>query len=187
MATHEWIPEEKLEIWEKARKIVGLDSREWRLDPCGDKIRWTDYGSDESPYGWEIDHVIQQARLEAYGVPDNLIHHLRNLRPMQTSNNTRKSDDYHAYSSANTVNGCEVCRDYEVNNDLQRDLYYLYGEYFNRSNQALRNLPEKKRQWIDQIFGTLPSQDREWLARVMGQYSIDFPDKVITPNIYDLD
>lgn len=187
MATHDWTPEEKLTVWEKATKIDGRDPNEWRLDPCGDLIHWADYGNDTSPYGWEIDHVIPQAHLEACHVLDSLIHHTRNLRPMKASNNARKSDDYPVYSYVRKVYGCEVCRDYEVNRELQRDLYYLYGEYFQRAHQTLASLPKEELQWIDHTFGALPTQDSEWLGRVMNQYYIPFPDSIIKQSIYDLD
>lgn len=187
MANHEWTPEEKLTVWNKATIVEGRDPKEWRMDPCGDLIRWDDYADEGTCYGWEIDHVVPQSVLERLGIPDGLIHHIRNLRPMQSSTNARKSDDYPRYQYSRMVLGQEVARTYDVNPSLQRDLRYLFGEYLGRDTHGVAALPQRDREWIDRIFGDLPKQDHEWLERTMHQRPIDFPDLIANASVYDLD
>ena len=54
---------------EQARKVAAwietspptllhnLPNPDFRLDPNGFPIRWSDYGNSTSPYGWQIDYV----------------------------------------------------------------------------------------------------------------------------------
>ena len=57
--------------WQKGYAVDGYDPREWRVDEHGYWIRWSDYGDRNSPYGWEIDHIVPRS-LGGTGVIDNL-------------------------------------------------------------------------------------------------------------------
>ena len=46
------------EIWNKGQVIFGVSSDQWRRDNYGNPIKFRDYGNRESPYGWEIHHII---------------------------------------------------------------------------------------------------------------------------------
>ena len=70
-------------VWEKAKRIRGKDPNKVRQDPYGNQIRRDRYG-DDSPRGWEIDHIKPANR----GGSDNL----RNLQAMQTGKNRQLSD-----------------------------------------------------------------------------------------------
>lgn len=165
----EWTKDEKSAVWEKGEVIPGKDPRRFRNDPCGDIMEWDKYGDDQSPFGWEIDHTYPKGKLEKLGVPDELIHDLRNLRPMQASNNATKSDDYPVYNYTQEVNGQTVARDYRVNPSVQSDLRDLFRDY----------LPEPRIK-----FRALSDYVRNSLAPGNAN---GFSDDVITQSIFDLD
>lgn len=76
---------DKERVWEKAKVIRGENSDLYRLDPAGNTIYKPSYGKN-SPMGWEIDHKNPVSK----GGTDNL----RNLQPLQTEENRKKSDQY---------------------------------------------------------------------------------------------
>ncbi len=167
----EWTKEEKRAVWEKGEAIPGKDPRRFRKDPCGDIMEWEKYGDDQSAHGWEIDHTYPQAKLEKLGVPDELIHDLRNLRPMQASNNATKSDDYPIYHYKKEVLGQSVERQYKVNASVMGDLQNLYREYLPEPVIELRNLS-------DYLNASLAAGKAN---------SIRFRDDIINQSIFDLD
>jgi hypothetical protein len=73
-------------VWNKGRVIQGYSPLEWRHDMCGAPMRYTDHGSANSQYGWEVDHI----RPVASGGGDEL----ENLQPLQWENNRRKGDTF---------------------------------------------------------------------------------------------
>jgi hypothetical protein len=95
----------KREVWEKAQSVKGLNPDMYRKDPCGAWIVWDKYGVQDSIYGWEIDHIYPQSKLQERGFSVEQIDDLRNLRPMQHSNNESKGDDYPSYMYAVTSEG----------------------------------------------------------------------------------
>lgn len=95
----------KRSVWEKGQKVDGFNPDMYRKDPCGAWIVWDKYGVSDSMYGWEIDHIYPQKRLEEQGFGEEMIHDLRNLRPMQHQNNASKSDDYPSYIAVVTSEG----------------------------------------------------------------------------------
>lgn len=73
------------QIWQKARYINDASERTgFRQDQCGAWIRWSDYGSRNSVYGWEVDHITPVAN----GGSDVI----SNLRPLHWQNNAAKQD-----------------------------------------------------------------------------------------------
>ncbi|MEQ8755271.1 MAG: HNH endonuclease signature motif containing protein [Coleofasciculus sp. G1-WW12-02] len=73
-------------IWEKAYIVPGYNPRVWRIDQCRTWIKRDEYGNRQSPYGWEMDHIIPKSK----GGSD----HLFNLRPLQWYNNARRQAGY---------------------------------------------------------------------------------------------
>lgn len=95
----------KRKVWEKAQVVDGLNPDLYRKDPCGAWIVWDKYGVQDNIYGWEIDHIYPKSKLRERGVRMELIDDIRNLRPMQHSNNESKGDDYPSYMCAVTSEG----------------------------------------------------------------------------------
>jgi hypothetical protein len=69
-----------LAIWSKGRTLPQYDSRCWRVDDYGYLIRLDDYGNRNSPYGWEIDHIVPDG-------PDYFF----NLRPLNWIVNVKRN------------------------------------------------------------------------------------------------
>lgn len=67
------------QVWEKGHAEPRYDSNVWRKDDCKAWVRRNKYGSRNSPYGWEIDHI----KPESEGGTDEI----SNLRPLQWENN----------------------------------------------------------------------------------------------------
>lgn len=87
------------QIFKKAREIKGLNPDEWRLDASDAIIRRSSYGCDDEFFGWEVDHIVPKSKLEDAGVPEQLIDHDYNLRPLNWNNNRSKADDYPNYNT----------------------------------------------------------------------------------------
>ncbi len=69
-------------IWEKGKVVSGFDANKFRKDECGAWMTRTEYGNQNSKYGWEIDHI----KPESEGGGDEM----SNLRPLQWNNNRSK-------------------------------------------------------------------------------------------------
>ncbi|MFC1835290.1 HNH endonuclease signature motif containing protein [Thermodesulfobacteriota bacterium] len=69
-------------VWNKAQPRWGKGVNEVRIDAFGSLIRFRDYGSRQSVYGWEIDHITEIA----LGGTDAIW----NLRPLNWVNNVRR-------------------------------------------------------------------------------------------------
>jgi len=95
----------KLSVWEKGQIVDGFNQDMYRKDPCGAWIVWDKFGVRDNIYGWEIDHIFPQSKLEDMGISASLIDDLRNLRPMQHQNNASKSYDYPSYMAVVTSEG----------------------------------------------------------------------------------
>jgi hypothetical protein len=73
-----------LAVWEKAHKVNGVNSDEWRKDYAGAWINFKQRGGDL--YGWDIDH---QKPVKSNGSDD-----IDNLIPLHWENNRYKADKY---------------------------------------------------------------------------------------------
>ena len=71
-------------VWEKGKIVAGYDPAIWRKDACDAWMRRNQYGSRNSGYGWEIDHI----KPGSDGGTDDLA----NLRPLQWENNASRQD-----------------------------------------------------------------------------------------------
>ena len=91
--------------WEKAQQVEGYDPKRFRKDPCGAWIIRDKYGIEDSPYGWEIDHIVPRSFLELIGKSNSLINLPINLRAMQWQNNRYKGDFFPSYLSKVIANG----------------------------------------------------------------------------------
>ena len=69
-------------VWEKGTGVPNNDPNRWRKDHCGAWIGRAEYGSRNSTYGWEVDHITP----ESEGGGDDL----SNLRPLQWANNAHR-------------------------------------------------------------------------------------------------
>ncbi len=79
-------PRRILVVWNKATIIPGNDQYEFRIDRCGARIWFADYGNVNSDFGWEIDHEKPVAK-GGTDDPDN-------LQPLHWRNNRGKSDNW---------------------------------------------------------------------------------------------
>lgn len=62
---------ERTYFWTRLRAVQNRDPALWRLDDFGNLLFWSDYGNRDSPFGWEIDHVVPK-ELKGSSYPSNL-------------------------------------------------------------------------------------------------------------------
>ena len=171
-----WTEEAKRLIWNKAPLMNPSSSDSLRLDSCNALMDWYDYGNRDSDYGWEIDHVIPEKILQENNVPQELIDHIDNLRPMHWRNNIKKGDSFPKYSAdtshAGSVNLNDVCRDYCVNRDQINVLRQLFMGYLEITHPTILG------QWQVMIDRDI-APSRKIPATIL--------DEIISPSIYDLD
>ncbi|MEO7990863.1 MAG: HNH endonuclease signature motif containing protein [Chryseolinea sp.] len=79
----------KLQVWNKAQIVPGVEPAYRRKDACGAWIDWDQFNvTNENGTGWEIDHI----KPVAMGGDDVIA----NLQPLQWQNNRKKGNDYPA-------------------------------------------------------------------------------------------
>lgn len=80
------------QVWEK-----GTPSNEpdvWRKDIAGAWINRDDYGNEESPWGWTIDHIIPVSEKDNPDLKKHIpngINDISNLQPLHWVNNASKA------------------------------------------------------------------------------------------------
>lgn len=79
----------RLKVWEKGRKIQGLNPKEYRKDACGAIMIYSKFGNPSDEFGWGIDHIYPEI-LGGDG-------RLENMRPMQYQNLISKGSDFPVY------------------------------------------------------------------------------------------
>ena len=124
--------EKKKLIWKKARIVDGYDSDKYRQDACGAWIVYDDYQNRDSVYGWEVDHVYPMSKLKSFGVEQNEIDDVRNLRPLNWKNNVSKGADYPSYRAVCIADGnrnTETEKELIVNQDVQKVIKDLFKDY----------------------------------------------------------
>lgn len=127
-----WTPIAKRLVWGKAPYVDNNHREYGKKDPCKACIKEECYGDRNSDHGWEIDYFYPESKLKDAGVPQELIDHIDNLRPMHWRNNAKKSDDFPQYGGSISGVGetnFEVSRDYQVNRDQINVLRNLYEDY----------------------------------------------------------
>lgn len=117
------------DAWGKAQEVDGYDPMRFRKDACGAWIIYDKYGVTDSPYGWEIDHIVPRSQLERMHLSEEIINHPWNLRALQWQNNRYKGDYYPSYMSKVMSEGnSNVYRSQAmtVNIKIQEKLKQLY-------------------------------------------------------------
>lgn len=118
----------KRQVWNQGNKVEDYDPDMFRKDACGAWIIWDKYGVQDNLYGWEIDHVYPQSRLEKAGFTEEQIWNIENLRPLQHQNNVSKDDDYPSYVAVITAEG---------NKNIEKEHHLIVNK---KKREALRKL-----------------------------------------------
>lgn len=128
-------------IWEKGLKDPKYNPDFVRKDACGAWIIRDKYNDRDSIYGWEVDHIYPVSKLKEMAVPQELIDHIANLRPLNWKNNVSKGDDYPHYQAKMKA---KIVSDYdgktddynvdcsdekEINTDVQHRIEELFKGY----------------------------------------------------------
>lgn len=119
-------------VWNKGRIISGYPADQVRKDACGAWMIKTHYGNRESIFGWEIDHIYPEKKLQAKGVPQDLIDNVDNLRPLNWKNNISKGTDYpvyHANVKSEEGRNVECDEEMKVNEPTQKKISSLFSEF----------------------------------------------------------
>ena len=121
----------KKEVWEKGISVRDYDSNSYRKDACGAWISFNAYGDKHTPYGWEIDHIYPESKLQLKKIAQEDIDDLVNLRPLHWKNNESKGAEYPTYHSAVKAVGNhneDIANVFDVNAEVQKKLKEMYGE-----------------------------------------------------------
>ena len=172
-----WTARAKQLVWDKAPYIDIRHPEHGKYDPCRACIKEKEYGNQDSDYGWQIDHIFPEKKLQDAGVPQELIDHIDNLRPMHHKNNNKKSYDFPVYtgivSAAGTTNYDVIWREYSIKRNHICRLQKLYREYL--------DIPQPS------ILGQWQTMIGFDAASTVQQSPNDFFDEIVTQSIHDLD
>lgn len=78
--------ETKAYHWVRLRAVAGEDPSTVRIDCCGWRVHWDQYGNRQSDFGWELDHIKPR---ELGGLSTN-----DNLQALHWKNNVSKGANY---------------------------------------------------------------------------------------------
>lgn len=126
----EFTKEQIESAWGNAQIVDGYDASRFRKDACGAWIIRDKYGVTDSPFGWEVDHIVPRSLLEKKGEPEEKINHPLNLRAMHWENNRYKGDYYPSYMSKIMADGNSNAyrsQAMTVNVKIQEKLKTLYN------------------------------------------------------------
>lgn len=73
-------------IWDSLTTFPNENPNIFRYDPCGAKIKFSDYDNRESEFGWTIDHK--------YPVSLGGNNHPKNLQALHWKTNEKKADNF---------------------------------------------------------------------------------------------
>lgn len=120
------------QVWDKGLIDEHYPATKIRKDACGAWIIKDHYGNRDSAFGWEIDHIYPQVLLQEKQVPQDLIDHIDNLRPLNWQNNSSKGNDfpvYHASVQSEDNRNIKKDEEREVNKSVRDRLSLLYSKY----------------------------------------------------------
>lgn len=120
----------KIRVWCKGTSVKNVDPNQYRQDACGAWIAWDRFGDIHSPYGWQIDHIYPESKLQLRRFSQESIDDLRNLRPLHWRNNASKGADYptyHAVVKAVGNHNEDIDDTFEVNSSIQAIIRDMYG------------------------------------------------------------
>ena len=120
----------KIDVWSKGTKVPNYAPDKYRKDACGAWISWDRYGDIHSPYGWQIDHIYPESKLQLRQFDQKSIDDINNLRPLHWKNNVSKGADYPTYHSvvkAVDNRNADIDDTFEVNAEVQKIIRELYG------------------------------------------------------------
>lgn len=124
------LEELKKKVWNKGITDPAFQAEHVRKDACGAWIVYEHFGNRDSPFGWEIDHVIPASKLSELGIPKDKIDDILNLRPLNWRNNVSKGANYPSYiASVKAENDKNIIKEtpMDVNAELQTKLKVLYN------------------------------------------------------------
>lgn len=121
------ILEEK--AWAKGRVIAGEPEHRFeRTESIPAKMH--KYSRQNTDMAWEVDHIFPKVILEELGVPQELIDHEYNIRPLHHSNNEAKGSLFPSYKK-------KVCWDSKQQKNIPCDLNVIIKEEIIKELQML--------------------------------------------------
>lgn len=119
-------------VWNKGRIVSEFPADQVRKDACGAWMIKEHYGNRGSVFGWEIDHIYPEKKLQERDVPLELIDNINNLRPLNWKNNLSKGTDYpvyHANVKSDEGRNIECDEEMKVNEPTQKKISSLFSDY----------------------------------------------------------
>jgi hypothetical protein len=89
-----WTEEIIEKVWKKGEIVKSFTKEKYRKDIAGAWMVRSEYGNQDSIYGWQIDHKIPSAKKGS--------HSICNLQPMQWNNNQTKDDNFPSFETSIT-------------------------------------------------------------------------------------
>lgn len=90
---------DKDKVWNKGNNVAG-ESDSYKYELTTDDVtpaKLYKSSRENTPMAWEVDHIFPQKILEKLGVPQDMIDHIDNLRPLHHSNNEAKGTQFPNY------------------------------------------------------------------------------------------
>lgn len=121
-------------VWRKGLILDGWNPEKYRLDAAG-AMMVKDRRGHDSLYAWEIDHVLPKSQLKDLGIPEEEWDNIDILRPFNSRNNKKKSDDYPVHTREVVFDESRNCNkesviERVVNEEVQRAINNCFGLNF---------------------------------------------------------